>query len=187
MNHPARAPTPDDRALFEAFQAGDDGAFELLYGRYRERASAYAWRLLRRREEAEEVVTEAFIRVVEGAWRPTGSFKSYLFTVVHRLCVDRIRRQRTRARFLPFLRRAAGEAMDPEAALLCDPRSRALEEALSGLPEEHRAAVLLFYGQDMSSKEVAEVLGCSDQQVRSQLSYARRRLRKELKNTTEAP
>lgn len=186
MNHPLRTHAPEDQDLFAAFQAGDDQAFEVLYTRYRERAGAYAWRLMGRKEEAEEVVTEAFIKVVEGAWRPTGSFKSYLFTVVHRLCVDRLRRRKTRARFLPFLRQRAPEVPTPEASLLRDPRTVAIEAALAELPETHRAAVLLFYGQDLSSKEIAAILGLPDQTVRSQLSYARKRLRRVLVHSTEA-
>ena len=55
-----------------------------------------------------------------------------------------------------------------------------VEQALASLPEAHRSVLLLYYGQDLTSREVADILGCDDQQIRSRLSYARRLLRQEL-------
>jgi len=57
-----------------------------------------------------------------------------------------------------------------------------LERAIAALPEAHRAVVLLTYRHDLTSREVAEVLGCGDQEVRSRLSYARRLLRERLED-----
>lgn len=175
----------DDAELLEAFRGGNDDAFSTLYERYRRRVSAYARRILHKPKEAEEVATEAFIRIVEGGWRPVGSFKNYLFTVVHRLCIDRIRRRQTRERFLPFLQHRAPTVSTPEELLMQDPRMAEVERILAQLPEPHRAAVLLFYGQDLSSKEIAAILALPDQKVRSMLSYARRRLRRELVHRVE--
>jgi RNA polymerase sigma-70 factor (ECF subfamily) len=166
-----------DEQLIGRFRGGDDRAFEVVFLRYRDRTISYAWRMLRRREEAEEVALEAFTRIVNGAWQPKGSFKSFLFSVVHRLCIDRLRRRSRVARLLPKAFVGMGSDESPETALIEDERRRDVEAALTNLGEDHRAAVLLYYGQEMRSKEVADILGCSDQQVRSKLSYARRRLR----------
>lgn len=167
----------DDAELVAAWHAGDERAFAVLYERYRERVTSYAWRMLKRREEAEEVCTDAFCRVVEGRWKPTGSFTSYLFTVVHRLCLDRIRRRSRGQRVFQLLRFGHSPVESPEDVFSQGQQKRSLEAALEELPEEHRATVLLYYGQELCSKEVATALGCSDQQVRSRLSYARRKLR----------
>ncbi|MBT3224031.1 MAG: sigma-70 family RNA polymerase sigma factor, partial [Proteobacteria bacterium] len=119
-------------------------------------------------------------RVVEGAWRPGGSFKSFLFTVAHRLCLDKLRRRKRGNRFMRMWRSIPTTQVSPEEAAVNDERRWRLEQALSELPEEHRAALLLYYGQELSSREVAAILGWTDQQVRSRLSYARRRLRANL-------
>ncbi|MCB9758487.1 MAG: sigma-70 family RNA polymerase sigma factor [Alphaproteobacteria bacterium] len=175
---PALAPAPDDAALLAAFLDGDDRAFESIYQRYRDPVTSYAWRMLQRREVAEEVATEVFCRIVRGACRPGGSLRSYLFTVTHRLCLDRLRRRSIADRAWRLIRVTPGPAPDsPEADALADEDRRRLERAIARLPESHRATVLLFYGQELPSKEVAEILGLEDHQVRSQLSYARRRLR----------
>lgn len=173
-------PTPDE-ALIDAFRGGDEEAFSVLYRRHSDRVTSYAWRMMGRREEAEEIAVEAFARVVEGAWRPSGSFKSFLFTVVHRLCLDRLRR---RARAFRAEGRIEAEGApwtpSPEDAAAEDSEKARLDRALAALPEAHRSVLLLYYGQDLTSREVADVLGCDDQQVRSRLSYARRLLREQL-------
>lgn len=171
---------PTDEALVADFRGGDTTAFNRLFDRYRDRVIGYGWRLLRNREEAEEVALEAFCRVLEGAWAPGGSFRAFLFTVVHRLCLDRLRKRQRTARFARLWRAAESSGVSPEDSVVADERHRALERALSELPEAHRATVLLYYGQELPSREVASILGCTDQQVRSRLSYARKRLRSRL-------
>src|SRR5687768_15750050 len=90
----------DDASLVGAFQRGEDGAFEVLYTRYGPRVTSYAARLLGRREEGEEVATEVFVKVVQRRWRPTGTFRSWLFTLAHRMCLDRLRSRERRRRLL---------------------------------------------------------------------------------------
>ncbi len=173
-------PGPSDEALFLSYKEGDEAAFDLLFERYRGPMTSYAWRMVRRREEAEEVCLEAFCRVLEGAWRPGGSLRSFLFTVVHRLCIDRLRKRRRLLPLFPWTPRPAASSVAPDQALEADQRTRKVEAALGRLPEKHRAVLLLYYRQELSSREVAEVLGCEDQQVRSRLSYARKLLRAQL-------
>jgi len=169
--------SPSDESLLDAFAGGDDSAFASLYSRYRERVTLYAWRLLRRREDAEEVCAEVFTTIARGTWRPTGTFRAFLFTITHRRCVDRLRRRRRRARLLPWLRQADRSDETPEDAAAHDEQLRRLERALSALSGDLRTVVLLYYGEELPSREVAKILDCTDQQVRSRLSYARRKLR----------
>lgn len=179
MNAVAAATSTDEELLL-AFCQGDDLAFGQLYARHQQGVRSYAWRLLRHREEAEEVGVEVWCKVVEVAhtWRPTGTVRAWLYTIAHRRCLDRLKRARRRDRALGVLRLGRPALpTTPEDDALGDESRRALELALAELPEEHRSTVLLYYGQELSSRETAAVLGCTDQQVRSRLSYARRRLR----------
>lgn len=168
---------PPDEDLLHAYRKGDHPAFNLLFNRYRDRVVGYAWRMLRNQEEAEDIALEAFCRVLEGAWRPGGSFRAFLFTVVYRLCLDRLRKRTRTLRFERMWKAASAPSSSPESTVVADEQRRALELAIAELPEEHRATVLLYYGQELRSREVARIMGCTDQQVRSRLSYARRRLR----------
>ena len=169
-----------DEDLVNAFDAGDTDAFKALFSRHRDPILSYAWRMLRRREEAEEVCVEVFSRVIEGRYRPTGSLRSFLFTVTHRLCLDRLRRRNRWDRVRSLLGVRSDEPSSPEAAAIKDQRATRLEAAIGTLPDKHRAAILLTYGQELPGPEVARILGMTNQQLRSALSYARRRLRAEL-------
>ena len=176
MTLTAPPPIPDEH-LLAAFCAGDEGAFAALYERYADRVATYAARMLGRREEADEVCTEVFIRLVEGRWRPEGSLRSYLFTVAHRMCLDRIRSRTRRQRLLAWFAPRPDEAPSAEERLGLTERDRHLAAAIDGLSEGHRAVVLLTYTEGLSSVEVGEILSLTDQQVRSKLTYARRLLR----------
>ncbi|MEZ4320388.1 MAG: sigma-70 family RNA polymerase sigma factor [Myxococcota bacterium] len=172
---PARARSSDEDLVL-AFQAGDDDAFAELYGRWRPRVTAYASRMLGGGPEVEELVTDAFVTLVEGRFEPSGSFRSYLFTVVQRKCLDHLRRQGTRGRVLPLLQPEA-VTPDPEAVLDALRDRDRVEAALDALPPEHRSLLLMYYAHGLSSREVGEATGLTDQQVRSKLSYARKTLR----------
>ncbi len=181
-----REPVPDE-ALLLAWRAGDEAAFRVLFDRYRTRVTGYAWQLVRRQEVAEEICLEAFCRVLEGAWRPGGSFRSFLYTVVHRLCLDALRRRGRRDRALLKLRAGPREGAGPEHLTQLSQDQARLQAALARLPAPHRAVLSLYYSQELSSQEVAQVLGLQDHQVRSRLSYARKLLRQHLSEPQEIP
>lgn len=166
----------EDEALLAAWQGGDDAAFDRLWQRHARALAGYATRLLGDHAQAEELVGDAFVLLAEGRWRPRGRLKAWLYTVVHRSAVDRLRR-RSRWTRLQRLWRPPEPDQDPESSVLRLARHAAVEDALQHLPEEHRAAVLLFYRHDLSAAEVGDALSLTDQQVRSKLSYARRQLR----------
>ena len=63
---PAQDPPGDDATLMQAHRDGDPHAFEVIYARHYDGAVRYAWRMFRRREEAEEICTEVFLALYEG-------------------------------------------------------------------------------------------------------------------------
>ncbi len=174
-----------DVELYNRYLAGDETAFGELYSRYRAGVIGYVWRMVGRQDVAEDICTETFLKVLDGAYKPPASFRSFVFTVAHRRAIDRLRNRQRRDNLLRmFGWPARGDDVTPEGALLRREGRSHVDEALQTLPAEHRATVLLFYGQDLSSREVAEAMGCTDQQVRSRLAYARRRLREILEGSS---
>lgn len=166
-----------DHLLEHAAARGDAAAIDALWRQHAGAATGYATRILGRVEEAEEVVNDAFMKVVAGRAKADRSFRSYLFTAVHRACLDVLRKRKVRRRLWPVISATYTPPPTPDLALDAAGEHAALERALAKLPVQHRSAVLLYYREELSSAEVGEVLGLTDQQVRSQLSYARRTLR----------
>ena len=170
------------------FQRGDEVAFDELVGRYGPAVKGFAARVTSRYDEAEDIYVETFGRVVQAAdrWKPTGSFRGYLFTIAWRLCLDSCRRHKLDRRAMdtlrdePLVSPSAPPPASPEAQAVAAERRRRLEYGIAELPQRHRAAVLLTYRQGLSSPEVGEILGWTPQEVRSRLAYARRLLRQHL-------
>lgn len=182
-----------DEQLIRAISRGDDRAFEVLVERHGSAIKAYSLRMLRSAELAEEVYTETFLRVLEARgrrWQARGSVKGYLFTIAHRLCLDELRRRRTRRDAVPGLIALAESRPvrpSPEAVAVLGQRADQLEEALQALPREHRTVLLLRVVHGLSAAETGRATGLTVEQVHSQVSYARKRLRELLADPMATP
>lgn len=159
---------------------GDASAFDALYRRHVRAVTGYCRRLLGRAEVAEEIAVDTFETVARGRYEPTGSLKSYLFTVAHRRCLDVLRRRATRERLRPTLQVVTDVPRSPEDVVVLDDDVQRMEAMLHRIPEAHRAVLLLYYRQHLSVREVAEVVGITTEQVKTKLAYARRLLRRHM-------
>lgn len=146
----------------------------------------YARGLLRDRAAADDLVQDCLERAV-GQWRRRrdgGDPRTWLFAILHNLAMTRFRRA---ARHAPHI--AIDDADERMVALPAPQedglRYRELLQALSRLPDEQRAALLLVTTEDLSYAQAAAVLGVPIGTVMSRLSRARERLLRELSG--EAP
>ncbi len=176
----------EDNRLYSAWLAGDDTAFETLVERHGASVRRFLEFYLGDRHSAEDAWSATFLKVVRArmTYTPGGNFKGWLITIARRAALD-VRRSKTRwFRLLTHTRESKGdvqqETPSAESMLVTADRAARVRDALAVLSEEHRSIVLMTYQQDLSSVEIAEVLGLDPQQVRSRLTYARRLLKAEL-------
>ncbi len=162
----------------------DEKEFNELFERYRRRVYASAYRMTGNREDALDVVQEVFVKVYQNLARLRGvrSQAAWIRRVTNNICIDRIRRKERRV-----VRRAGALERRPErdpADALHEKEIRVcVEDALDRLSPIHRAAILLWWQNDLSYKQIAEVMGCSVGTVMSRLHYARRYMRRHLSAT----
>src|SRR5438105_3087472 len=175
-------PPSGDEYWIERVRQRDAAALEVLFRRYVGRVFGFAHAMLRSREEAEEVVTDPFLRVFRFApeLRGQGSFESWLLRIARNLCVDRLRRPR-----LLTLPLQDAEGLSPLLAP-ADQLDRtvlrdAVERALDQLPVEYREALVLRDVEGLSAREAAGVTGKTEVQFRSLHQRARRALRDALR------
>lgn len=174
-----------DEELLLATGRRREAAFAVLVERHGATIKAYALRLLRSPEQAEEVFVDTFARVAArgGRWESRGTVRGYLFTIAHRLCIDHLRQRRRDRLAWPHvvaLEQERSVHPSPEAEVALGQTAQALERAIAALPEGHRQVLLLRAVHGLSSEETARVVGLDESQVRSQLSYARKHLRETL-------
>lgn len=162
--HPARTQGPEDPALIAAVAEGDSQALAVLYDRYATIVYRMALRILKNPEMAEDLVQEVFWRV----WRRSGSFErergrvaQWLFGIAHNLCIDELRRQRSRPTPVyeeadkPVIQQLIDEQVDVPAAAWAGELRRVIGEALRELPQAQRQAIELAYFGGLSHQEIA--------------------------------
>ena len=176
----------DDDALMQRAGAGDRAACGVLVQRHLRPVTAFAWRLLTDRDDAEEVAQETFLRLWTEAprWRPGGAkLSTWLFRVAHNLAIDRIRRRRPTAP-LDGAIDPVDPRPDPAEAYAEDETGRRVAAALADLPERQRAAIVLCHHQGLSNADAAAVLEVGVEAVESLLARGRRTLRRRLADET---
>jgi len=151
---------------------GSRGAFDTLFGRYREPI----WRFFRRRTadaaRAEELAQDTFVAVLEGAarYQQRGSFRSYLFGAAYNVLLADRRRAAFRATEPLDADPGDMRGADPDAGIW-------VRQALSSLDEDDSEMLMLREYEQLSYQEIADVRGTPINTVRSQLFRARAALR----------
>jgi RNA polymerase sigma-70 factor (ECF subfamily) len=161
-------------------QAGELAAFEELVRRHQRGLFSYLYRMCRNSSDAEELAQAAMIRAWEklDGFRGASSFKTWLYRIGTNLCFNLRTRRKPTEELSETL--AAPDAARPDQAFQQKVREAAVREALSGLPADQRAALVLSVYQDMSYKEIAETMGKTVRAVDSLLFRAKTNVRKAL-------
>jgi len=183
---------PDDGQLVRATRRGDLGAFEALVGRYQRQATAVAFRLLNSREDAMDVVQDAFLRAYErlDTLSKPRRFGPWLLRIVSNLSLN-FRRARALRRAEPLqwtdepdgqhgrTARPDPSAVQPAEEASAREMSTLLADAVARLPDRQRQALVLFALEQMPQKEIAEMLGCSVEAVKWHVFAARKKLKEQ--------
>jgi RNA polymerase sigma-70 factor, ECF subfamily len=177
----------EDLDLLRRSAAGSEEAFLRLFQRWAPRLRRFLIRAGGSKEVGEDLLQEAWIRILKAAprYQPTGTVGAWMFRICANLAYSHWRRE-LRARDHLLLDAASlfqGESLGAE---MPDRRhwgrafSRAVEDAVAGLPANHRLVFLLKVGQGLTYGEIAEALECPEGTVKSRFHHALIRLRAEL-------
>ena len=170
-----------DTELVERVRQGESAAFDELVSRHMRRAFSVAFRLLGQREDAEDLVQEAFLTALEkiDTFESGRDFAPWFFRIlVNRGLNARKARSRRYTEELPA-EVAGGEASPLREAERSELREQ-LAAAIGTLPERQQVIVRLFELEGFTSPEIAEILALSDGTVRWHLHQARQALREVL-------
>jgi RNA polymerase sigma-70 factor (ECF subfamily) len=189
-------PLADEDAPWVArAQAGDFAAFEALAMKYERRVYGLARRMLRHRQDAEEVVQQTFLSVIEhlGEFRAEARFSTWLLRIAANHALALIRRRTVRAT-LPLSEDHSGntDAELPHPQFIAVWREtpaeiasrhetrRAIDDALAELDDKYRLVFVLRDMEGLSTAETAETLGITEENVKIRLMRARLMLRERL-------
>lgn len=184
---------PDVQLMLKV-TAGDQRAFEQLVERYQDRLVGFFFHLVHERSTAEDLAQEAFLRVYRSRSRyePTARFSTWLFRIAHNLASN-LHRGTSRRKEVPLApgsgthdfrgdgaNPAEKSALMPTRQLDSEELRQIVRDAVEGLNERQRTAVILHKFEEMSYEEIGDVMGLGVVAVKSLLSRARTRLKESL-------
>lgn len=183
-----------DAALMLRVKQGDSIAFAELVDKYKQPVLNVVTRLLRDATEAEDLAQNVFVQVYRSAHRYEASakFSTWLFTIARNLCFNELRRRsRHPAESMdlphpdqhgqPWQQFEDRKTASPPDTLLYSELEAKIEEALAGLPDNQRLAILLCRQDELSYEDIAKVLGCSLSATKSLIHRGRETLKQRLK------
>lgn len=164
----------EDRELIRQVQKGEIGAFEVLVKKYQKRLLNYVLIITKNKEDAQEVVQDAFFKLYRSIDRVDTSrkFSTYLFAIVKNTAFS-------------FLRRRKREISLDEIQQVPAPEEKLgsaeeVKTALKKLPPKYSKAIRLYYFADLSYKEIAGKLKLPLNTVRTYLRRGKQQLKKSI-------
>jgi RNA polymerase sigma-70 factor, ECF subfamily len=189
---------PDDLELVARSQAGETQAFNELVTRYRSRAYAMIYNMVRNDQDAWDLAQDGFVKAWKsiGRFRGESSFYTWLYRILMNVAIDALRRKQIEGGTefddsFALKGVEAGAATAPKnemqpAARLSDKEIRGrIDAAIQKLTPEHRAVITLRELDGLEYQEIAEAIGCSIGTVMSRLFYARKKLQNMLRDVYE--
>jgi RNA polymerase sigma-70 factor (ECF subfamily) len=178
----------EDEALVRRTQKGDNAAFDVLVGRYKERLYATVYHMTSNREDANDLVQDTLIKAYKSlrGFRGQSSFYTWVYRIAVNRTINFIKRRKNRGQYSlddvdnsiqtdPDLVELMSH-VTPRREVALSELQQKLNEALQQLSEPHRAVVVMHDIQAMTHADIARVMKCSEGTVRSRLFYARQQL-----------
>lgn len=169
----------NDIQLIHHILSGDTRSYSVLVDRHKDLAYTIAYRLLNNREDAEEVVQDAFVKVYRSlsGFRKDSKFSTWLFRIVYNTAISKRRLRKPGFHSLEELH-SLKDDLDPweQESELDEERGMILEKAMQQLAEEDRVLITLFYIHESSVEEIHSITGLSKSNIKVKLFRARKKL-----------
>ncbi len=173
--------TNQDQLIINKVLQGNTNAFAELVNTYKDLVFTLALKMVKNREEAEEVSQDTFIKAFKNLSKFKGDskFSTWLYKITYHNCLDRFKKNekeyntRSIETMVSF---NVSSSDDILKSMEKEDRAKMLKECLEELPEEERTVLWFFYYKELSLKEIIEVTQFSEGNIKVKLHRARKRL-----------
>jgi RNA polymerase sigma-70 factor (ECF subfamily) len=174
-----------DESLVKRARDGDYAAFEQLFDRHRLMVYRFSYQMTHKRDDAEDLVQEAFVRAYQNLhrYRDEAKFTTWLLRIVSNLGTDQARMSTRRNNLEQKEAQGAldwmtvGNFENPIANLEQESRQNILRKAILALPDHHRQMIIMRDLEEKEYDEIAEICNCSVGGAKLRVLRARRALR----------
>ncbi|MBI2394399.1 MAG: RNA polymerase sigma factor [Deltaproteobacteria bacterium] len=185
---------PSDEALLARYRRGDVEAFRALVRRHQRALYNFALRQVRTPSTAEDIVQDVFVRIVQNVetFKEESRFTTWAYTIARNLCIDHLRKRVHRRHAsldapagghsdgegegTPLGERVAAQGAGADRAAIGRQLQGHIAAAVEALPEDQREVFLMRQVGELPFKEIAEIVGVSENTVKSRMRYALERL-----------
>ena len=169
-------------------QKGDIEAFEELIKEHKKYAYNVALKILKNKEDAEDLSQEALIKVYEniGSFNMNSSFKTWMYKIIFNTCIDFKRKKRLKTSSLDepihygyedIPKQIEDNEKNPERLLTEKLNKELVQESIGMLDDDFKSVIILRDIQGFKYKEIAEILECNEGTVKSRISRGREKLK----------
>ena len=174
-----------DSEAVDRFLGGDERAFDALVQRHRQRIFDLVYRMTNDRDWAEDITVDVLVEVFRSLpkFQKRAKFSTWLHRVALNVCLQSIRQRKARKYLaeVPLEEAELAAVPDPAQSAGGDDSTTRVMAAMQTLPEVHRAAVTMFYLEERSCAEIAEILNIPRNTAKTRIFYATRVLRDNLR------
>ncbi|NIR47117.1 sigma-70 family RNA polymerase sigma factor [candidate division KSB1 bacterium] len=171
---------------------GDEGAYKQLLENYRGAIYNLLYKMVRNKEETEDLVQEAFMKAFKAlpSFNEEYAFSTWLYKIAINNCIDHMRKKRLKTYSInkpvqskdgELGREFPDTSMSPDKDILSTERSKIIEAAIYELPENYKIAIILRHSEEKSYEEIAHILNIPLGTVKARIFRAREMLKKKLK------
>ena len=183
--------TTNDQVYIDSILNGDANAFTVLVDRYKDLVFTLALRMMKHREEAEEVAQDTFIKVYKSLnkFKGDSKFSTWIYRVALNTCLDRLKKNKRQQytveinEYTEHQIKTLDNALDKIEA---KEREQAMQDCLALLPSEDSFLLTLYYFEELSLEEIGKIVDLKPNNVKVKLFRSRKKLatvlRKKLDN-----
>jgi RNA polymerase sigma factor (sigma-70 family) len=168
----------DDNYYIGKVLEGQTNYFSYIVERYQDIVFSIALKVLKNREDAEEMAQESFIKAYKSlhTFQGKAKFSTWLYRITYNTCISETRKKKQ------YFASADEVQISDEAeemnldGIPAENREKVVKAALEKLPEDEYTLVLLYYFEDQSVEEISKVTGLSESNTKVKLHRARKKL-----------
>lgn len=168
----------DDNYYIEKVINGQTNYFSYIVEKYQTIVFSIALKVLKNREDAEEIAQESFVKAFKSlhTFKGKAKFSTWMYRITYNACISEVRRKKVHFASVDDVQiKDEAEEMNLEG-LPQENREKFIKEALDKLPEDEYTLVLLYYFEDQSVIEICKVTGLTESNVKVKLHRARKKL-----------
>lgn len=168
----------EDRVLYRRFLNGDEKSFDMIIYKYMEKLTYFAYGIVKRIDVAEDIAQDVFVYILmnKNTYNPEFSLKSYLYTIARSRAINYLKREK-KISYLVDESYLFSEK-DVEDVVFNNEESIMLKKSIDLLPEKQKRIIYLVDIEELSYREICEMLNMSLPQVKSLIHRSRKNLKK---------